>query len=175
MQPNPFISRDAPSRRCFHRPPGYRYVKASFDKSENHLTFGLSSGKSLFLFYVLALRVLQTLPSIYMAKADCIYVVDSNGIRKEPAEEFGQSLVNEECWCLVDSNNDLQTVPTKLLTLWSFIIQTTSPRGGFAMRLISVQGRHCTTTKMRVGKRNFGWTAESRVNPRNKTSIETVL
>lgn len=63
-----------------------------------------------------------------MVKPDCIYIVDSKGVRKIPTEKFNRNLVTDEHWCLVDSNCDLQTVPTELLMLGSFIIQTASPR-----------------------------------------------
>jgi len=100
--------------------------KSFFNESEN--PSHPLSGKTLFLFYVLALRVLQSLPSIYMVKPDCIYIVDSKRVRKIPTKKFNRNLVTDEHWCLVDSNRDLQTVPTELLVRGSFMIQTASPR-----------------------------------------------
>jgi len=86
--------------------------KSLFNESDESIpSLGLSSGKTLFLFFVLALRVLQSLPSIYMVKPDCIYIVDSKRVRKIPTKKFNRILVTDEHWCLVDSNRDLQTVP----------------------------------------------------------------
>lgn len=56
-----------------------------------------------------------------------MYVVDSKGVRKISAEKFSRNSVAKGCWCLVDSNRNLTTVPKKLLDLGSFLIQTTSP------------------------------------------------
>ena len=102
--------------------------KSFFNESESISSLGLSLGKTLFLFFVLALRVLQSLPSIYMVGPKCIYIVDSKGVRKTPTKKFYRNLVTDEHWCLVDSNHDLQTMPTELLELGSFTIQTASPR-----------------------------------------------
>lgn len=89
---------------------------------------GRSAGKTLFLFFVLALRVLQSLPTIYMVEPEWIYIVDSNRVRKIPTKKFTPDLVTDKHWCLLDSNRDLQTVPTEFLRLGSFMIQTASPR-----------------------------------------------
>ena len=63
-----------------------------------------------------------------MVKPDCMYIVDSRGVRKAATENFDQKSVAEAYWCLVDSNRELTTVPEDLLALGSFIIQTASPR-----------------------------------------------
>jgi hypothetical protein len=63
-----------------------------------------------------------------MVEPDYMYVVDSKGARKIPAKKFNQNSVAEGCWCLVDSNYNLTTVPDNLLDLGSFVIQTASPR-----------------------------------------------
>ena len=77
------------------------------------------------MLYVLTFRVLAILPSLYMVKPDCMYIIDSKGGRKILARDFELDLaVTKEYWCMVESNPELETVPLDLLKLRSFIIQS---------------------------------------------------
>lgn len=57
-----------------------------------------------------------------------MYIINSEGVKKIFTKHFDESLVTDKYWCLVDSNQKLETVPTELIETEAFLIQTASPR-----------------------------------------------
>ncbi|KIM46478.1 hypothetical protein M413DRAFT_8313 [Hebeloma cylindrosporum] len=84
-------------------------------------------GKTLFLLYVLVCRMLASLPSICMEENDTAYIINSSGVKKVNVTALNSTLITDDSWCLVDSNDRLPEVPKAITALRKFIIQTTSP------------------------------------------------
>ncbi|KAL5522812.1 hypothetical protein ACEPAG_8830 [Sanghuangporus baumii] len=91
-------------------------------------------GKSLFLFFILALRVLAGLPTIFQSEKEHLCAITHDGVFRidypisfEPLQDY----IPKGSWSLVDSG-DVPGAPYQLVkasTLFSgFILQVTSPR-----------------------------------------------
>ncbi|PCH42349.1 hypothetical protein WOLCODRAFT_137860, partial [Wolfiporia cocos MD-104 SS10] len=92
-------------------------------------------GKSVFLIYVLALRLLARLTTILQLDNEAVYVLNDEGVfRIDPIKKEDQLhlYIPDGTWCLIDSNQDLVRVPTIYPQLCfsckGFILQAASPR-----------------------------------------------
>jgi len=63
-----------------------------------------------------------------MEKPDCAYIIDSLGVRRVDIRVLYRDSITEKYWCLVDSNDKLETVPEDIYSLGTFIVQSVSPR-----------------------------------------------
>ena len=65
-----------------------------------------------------------------MDKPDHVYIIDSSGVRRINSDigALNHGSITEKYWCLVDSNNKLESVPEDIYSLGTFIIQSASPR-----------------------------------------------
>jgi hypothetical protein len=81
--------------------------------------------------YVLVCRMLLSLPSVYMDEPGSVHIINSSGVRKidiGTSVRVEDNTINNEYWCLVDSNDELETVPKAIYSLGIFILQSASPR-----------------------------------------------
>ena len=106
--PNPFILPLAWTHGlaavCYQGHPGISTLKLLGKSLGSFSPLGLISGKTLFLFFVLALWILQSLPSIYMVHPNYMYIINSEGVKKILTKHFDESLVTNKYWSLVDLN-----------------------------------------------------------------------
>ena len=90
-------------------------------------------GKTVFLFVLLVLRLQARLTTIYQSRNSHLYYFADNGvflinlIPELIATEF-KSQFHPSTWCLIDSNQSLDTVPVFIQDLNLFIVQASSPR-----------------------------------------------
>lgn len=90
-------------------------------------------GKTVFLYVLLVLRLQARLPTIYQSRDSHLYYFADNGvflIHLIPgliAINF-KSQFSPSTWCLIDSNQSLDTVPVFIQDLDLFIVQASSPR-----------------------------------------------
>ncbi|PCH34547.1 hypothetical protein WOLCODRAFT_165651 [Wolfiporia cocos MD-104 SS10] len=92
-------------------------------------------GKSVFLIYVLVLRLLAGLTTIFQRRANELYVLNDEGVFRVTSLTLTSShlhlYVPSGTWCLVDSNQGLTGVPEDVVELRSaikgFILQAASP------------------------------------------------
>ncbi|KAJ7643998.1 hypothetical protein FB45DRAFT_896634 [Roridomyces roridus] len=88
-------------------------------------------GKSRFLSLIFHLRILANLPTLFMHEPQsALFYRDGqfgvvNGHLTPTALHTNLS---PDTWCLVDSNNDFQSVPRTLILSGFFIVQAASPR-----------------------------------------------
>jgi len=72
--------------------------------------------------------MLVSLPSLYMEAPGSVYIIDSSGVKKIDITMLIPDSTTEKYWCLVDSNENLVTVPGAISSLGAFIVQSISPR-----------------------------------------------
>ncbi|KIL69261.1 hypothetical protein M378DRAFT_773366 [Amanita muscaria Koide BX008] len=90
-------------------------------------------GKTVLLYVLLVLRLQAQLPTIYQSRASHLYYFADDGvylINLTPsliATNF-KSQFHKSTWCLIDSNQSLDTVPMFIQDLDLFIVQASSPR-----------------------------------------------
>lgn len=72
--------------------------------------------------------MLVSLPSLYMEEPGSAYIIDSSGVKKIDISMLIYDSITEKYWCLIDSNENLVTVPRAISSLGAFIVQSISPR-----------------------------------------------
>ncbi|KAF8221560.1 hypothetical protein L208DRAFT_1414824 [Tricholoma matsutake] len=92
-------------------------------------------GKTAFLYVLLVLRLQARLPTIYQSRDTYLYYFADNGVFRIHlpglvATNF-KSQFYPSTWCLIDSNQSLDTVPVFIQDLDLFIVQASSPRPRF--------------------------------------------
>ena len=90
-------------------------------------------GKTVFLFVLLVLRLQARLTTIYQSRNSHLYYFADNGVFlinliPEPIATNFKSQFHPSTWCLIDSNQSLDTVPVFIQDLNLFIVQASSPR-----------------------------------------------
>jgi hypothetical protein len=93
----------------------------------------ISVGKTVFLYVLLVLRLQAQLPTIYQSRSSHLYYFAKDGvylIHLTPSliATSLKSQFHKSTWCLIDSNQSLDTVPMFVQDLDLFIIQASSPR-----------------------------------------------
>jgi hypothetical protein len=87
----------------------------------------------VFLYVLLVLRLQAGLPTIYQSRNTHLYYFTQDGVFELNltgyfiATRF-RSQIPRSTWCLIDSNQDLSTVPVFIQDLNLFIVQSSSPR-----------------------------------------------
>lgn len=86
------------------------------------------TGTSVFLRYLLCLRLLAKLPTIFVDDKDEYTLICDSGAYaiSNTSKRFSRSLselLPTSTWCLVDSNDAVPTVPDYLLSLGKFVVQ----------------------------------------------------
>ncbi|KAH8109905.1 hypothetical protein DFH11DRAFT_840452 [Phellopilus nigrolimitatus] len=90
-------------------------------------------GKSLFLHFILCLRMLAGQPTIFQSRAKNFYILNDEGVFRVdcPTQtspyEFHQFLPRST-WYLIDSSIHLKNIPETAFELGFFIVQAASPR-----------------------------------------------
>lgn len=86
----------------------------------------------MWLYYALARRLSESKPVLFQTDPDRAHLFTNQGVFKimlEPLEDTDLAdYLPDHTWCLVDLNNVLQTVGTKIARSERFIIQAASPR-----------------------------------------------
>ncbi|KAF8344474.1 hypothetical protein F5887DRAFT_1159528, partial [Amanita rubescens] len=96
-------------------------------------TSSISEGKTVLLYVLLVLRLQAQLPTIYQSRASHLYHFADDGVYlinltpSSIATNF-KSQFHKSTWCLIDSNQSLDTVPVFIQDLDLFIVQASSPR-----------------------------------------------
>ncbi|KAF5379246.1 hypothetical protein D9615_006049 [Tricholomella constricta] len=93
-------------------------------------------GKSLWLIFVLVLRILAGCPTIFHFRSNTCYLFNAQGLYKInladeefiDAQHHFRKVVSPQYWCLVDSNHSVPDVPPQLSQTRAFILQVASPR-----------------------------------------------
>lgn len=108
------------------------------------MTFRLTTkyaGKSGFLFYLLALRLLARQPTIFQRDANTIYLFFENGVRRLSRNDLDPSVNLSDTWALLDAKQEEKTAPIFLLDRSSlFLVIASSLRGDF-------EGFMCTNSQ----------------------------
>ena len=95
-------------------------------------TSSISLGKTVFLYVLLVLRLQAQHPTIYQSRDTHLYYFADDGVYlinltlRPIATNFG-SQFHKSTWCLIDSNQSLDTVPVFIQDLDLFIVQASSP------------------------------------------------
>ncbi|KIL65205.1 hypothetical protein M378DRAFT_162471 [Amanita muscaria Koide BX008] len=90
-------------------------------------------GKTVLLYVLLVLRLQARLPTIYQSRKDHLYYFANDGVFKIDltrgliATDF-KSQFDRSTWCLIDSNQSLDTVPGFIQDLDLFMVHASSPR-----------------------------------------------
>jgi hypothetical protein len=85
----------------------------------------------VFLYVLLVLRLQACRPTIYQSRKTRLYYFTEDGVfRLDPSGSFDPTdfQVSPSTWCLIDSNQELSTVPVFIQDLNLFIVQSSSPR-----------------------------------------------
>jgi hypothetical protein len=96
-------------------------------------TSSINVGKTALLYVLLVLRLQAQLPTIYQSRDshlhyfadDGVYLID---LTPKPIATNFKSQFDKSTWCLIDSNQSLDTVPVFIQDLDLFIVQASSPR-----------------------------------------------
>jgi hypothetical protein len=62
-----------------------------------------------------------------MQAPDTVYIINSLGVEVIKIEDLDNYSITNDYWSLIDSNNQLETVPMAIYSLHTFIIQSPSP------------------------------------------------
>jgi len=90
-------------------------------------------GKTALLYVLLVLRLRAQLPTIYQSRDSHLYYFADDGVSlinltPSPIASNFKSRFHRSTWCLIDSNQSLDTVPVFIQDLDLFIVQASSPR-----------------------------------------------
>ncbi|KAK0236901.1 hypothetical protein EDD85DRAFT_591153 [Armillaria nabsnona] len=87
-------------------------------------------GKSIFLYYVLLLRLQAKQPTILVRHPEKVTVFLQQGVFSVSMDDFTSvaKLIPDNAWCLVDSNQMLQGVPLSITEAPFFIVQAARAR-----------------------------------------------
>lgn len=108
---------------------GLRYVLHLLPQRPPILNWAIDgTGTSVFLRYLLCLRLLAKLPTIFVDDKDEYALICDSGAYAigNTSKRFSRSLselLPTSTWCLVDSNDAVPTVPDYLLSLGKFVVQ----------------------------------------------------
>jgi hypothetical protein len=96
-------------------------------------TSSISVGKTALLYVLLVLRLQAQLPTIYQSRDSHLYYFADDGVSlinlaSSPIATNFKSQFHQSTWCLIDSNQNLDTVPVFIQDLDLFIVQASSPR-----------------------------------------------
>ncbi|KAK0431672.1 hypothetical protein EV421DRAFT_1926021 [Armillaria borealis] len=87
-------------------------------------------GKSIFLYYVLVLRLQASKPTILVTHPDKVTVFLRHGVYSILMTDFEEVIpaIPTTAWCLVDTNESLETVPAPISGTPFFILQAALPK-----------------------------------------------
>ena len=96
-------------------------------------TSSISIGKTALLYVLLVLRLQARLPTIYQSRQGHLYYFADDGVyvinfTPSSIATDVKSQFHKSTWCLIDSNQSLDTVPVFIQDLGLFIVQASSPR-----------------------------------------------
>ncbi|KAJ7145413.1 hypothetical protein C8R43DRAFT_1012709 [Mycena crocata] len=87
-------------------------------------------GKTRFLVLLFHLRVAANLPTLFMANKSTAYFYKNHQLGAITG--FGPTVfadnIPPSTWCLIDTNDELVTIPRSIIDSGRFIVQTASPR-----------------------------------------------
>ena len=87
------------------------------------------AGKSGFLFYLLAHRLLAQKPTIFQRDANSIYFFSATGVRRLSRDTLDPSVKPSETWVLLDLKQEDKTAPIFLTDRSElFLVIASSPR-----------------------------------------------
>ncbi len=88
-----------------------------------------TTGKSIFLYYILLLRLQAKKPTILVLNPNVVTVFLQQGVFSVAIAHFNSvaMLIPDSAWCLVDSNQELKHPPQFIIQSPFFIVQAASP------------------------------------------------
>ncbi|KAL5520850.1 hypothetical protein ACEPAF_2853 [Sanghuangporus sanghuang] len=109
----------------------FRHQLPEFDMSGVSVTGTPGIGKSMFLIYVLVLRLLAGKPTVFRDKLSHGFLFDATGVSIVSSDVLGAVSQPEGTWFLVDSGQELGSVTQDIITAChtsdGFVIQSASP------------------------------------------------
>ena len=93
----------------------------------------ISVGKTVLLYVLLVLRLRAQLPTIYQSRGTHLYYFADDGVyvinlTPRPIATNFTSQFHKSTWCLIDSNDELDSIPGFIRDQDLFIVQASSPR-----------------------------------------------
>ncbi|KAK0463204.1 uncharacterized protein EV420DRAFT_1160643 [Desarmillaria tabescens] len=87
-------------------------------------------GKSIFLYYVLLLRLQASKPTILVTHPEKVTVFLRRGVFSISMADFEDviQVIPATAWCLVDTSESLKTVPAAIYNTPFFVLQATAPK-----------------------------------------------
>ncbi|KAJ7856623.1 hypothetical protein B0H13DRAFT_2672974 [Mycena leptocephala] len=89
-------------------------------------------GKSIFARYVLALRCMVNLPTVFIDHPNYMDIYNNNQVRTVVLHRAFLRDIPTSTWIIVDCNQELQTVPQSVFKTRAFIMQVMSPHEAHA-------------------------------------------
>ncbi|KAL5480156.1 hypothetical protein ACEPAI_1426 [Sanghuangporus weigelae] len=110
----------------------FRHQLPEFDMSGVSVTGTPGIGKSMFLIYVLVLRLLAGKPTFFRDKLSHGFLLDASGVSIVSSDALDTESQPEGTWFLVDSGQELESVTQDIITACrisnGFVIQSAPPR-----------------------------------------------
>ncbi|KAL5480248.1 hypothetical protein ACEPAI_1518 [Sanghuangporus weigelae] len=110
----------------------FRHQLPVFDMKGVSVTGTPGIGKSMFLIYVLVLRLLAGKPTVFRDKLSHGFLLDASGVIIVSSDALDTVSQPEGTWFLVDSGQELGSVTQDIITACrisnGFVIQSASPR-----------------------------------------------
>ncbi|KAK0200934.1 hypothetical protein DFS33DRAFT_1090415 [Desarmillaria ectypa] len=112
-------------------PNPFKEFKESAPKAKGFIIIGHPGiGKSIFLFYVLLLRLQASKPTILVTHPDKVTLFLQHGIFSISMADFKAAvhIIPNTAWCLVGCNESLKTVPEAIFNTPFFILHAALPK-----------------------------------------------